>query len=63
MIDKIFKEIGKPKNHINLQLGAGIDKAFSSLLECDDINYNKRIRMMDVYRDWKNKGEIRTLFD
>jgi len=58
-----FKQIGKPKNHINLQLGAGIDKAFSSLLECDDINYKKRIRMMDVYRDWKNKGEIRTLFD
>lgn len=58
-----FKTIGKPKHHINLQLGSGIDKAFESLLECDEINYKRRNRMLDVYRDWKDRGEIRTLFD
>jgi asparagine synthetase B (glutamine-hydrolysing) len=58
-----FKTIGKPKHHINLQLGSGIDKAFESLLECNEINYKRRNRMLDVYRDWKDRGEIRTLFD
>jgi len=58
-----FQKIGKPKPHINLQLGAGIDKAFEVLLECKDINIKNRKRMLDVYRDWKNYGEIRTLYD
>lgn len=58
-----FKTIGKPKHHINLQLGAGVDKAFESLLQCNEVNYKKRTRMLDVYRDWKDRGEIRTLFD
>jgi len=58
-----FQTIGRPKPHINLQLGAGIDKAFEVLLECKDINFKNRRRMLDVYRDWKNHGEIRTLYD
>lgn len=58
-----FKTIGKPKPHINLQLGAGVDKAFETLLQCKEINFKNRKRMLDVYRDWKNRGEIRTLFD
>ena len=58
-----FKQIGKPKQHINLQLGAGIDKAFESLLQYNDINFKNRKRMLDVYRDWKDRGEVRTLFD
>lgn len=58
-----FQTIGKPKNHINLQLGSGVDKVFENLLQCDEINYRKRKRMMDVYRDWKDRGEIRTLFN
>ena len=58
-----FQIIGKPKQHINLQLGAGIDKAFESLLQSNEINYKRRTRMLDVYRDWKNRDEIRTLFN
>lgn len=58
-----FKTIGKPKHHINLQLGAGVDRAFENLLQYDEINFKKRKRMLDVYRDWKDRGEIRTLFD
>jgi asparagine synthetase B (glutamine-hydrolysing) len=48
-----FKAIGKPKPHINLQLGAGVDKAFESLLQSTEINFKNRKRMLDVYRDWK----------
>lgn len=48
-----FQTIGNPKKHINLQLGAGIDKAFESLLQLKDINFKDRKRMLDVYRDWK----------
>ena len=58
-----FKQIGKPKHHINLQLGSGIDKAFESLLQYKEINFKNRKRMLDVYRDWKDRGEVRTLFD
>jgi len=48
-----FKEIGNIKQHINLQLGAGVDKAFESLLQSNEINFKNRTRMLDVYRDWK----------
>jgi len=58
-----FQTIGKPKPHINLQLGAGVDKVFEVLLQSDTVNYKKRKRMLDVYRDWKNYAEVRTLFD
>ena len=58
-----FKKIGKLKKHWNLQLCAGVDKAFETMLECKEINYKNRDRMLDVYRDWKGIGEIRTLFD
>ena len=58
-----FKTIGKLKKHWNLQLCAGVDKAFETMLECKEINYKNRDRMLDVYRDWKGIGEIRTLFD
>ena len=58
-----FQVMGKPKPHINLQLGAGVDKAFEVLLQSDKVNFKKRKRMLDVYRDWKNYAEVRTLFD
>jgi asparagine synthetase B (glutamine-hydrolysing) len=58
-----FEIIGKPKPHINLQLGSGIDKAFEVLLQSDRVNIKKRKRMLDVYRDWKNYAEVRTLFN
>lgn len=47
-----FEELGKVKQHINLQLGAGVDKAFESLLQSNEINFKNRKRMLDVYRDW-----------
>ena len=40
-----------------------IDKAFESLLQYKEINFKNRKRMLDVYRDWKDRGEVRTLFD
>jgi asparagine synthetase B (glutamine-hydrolysing) len=58
-----FQQIGRPKAHINLQLGANVDKAFEKLLESDIINFKKRKRMLDVYRDWKTHEQVRTLFD
>ena len=47
-----FRTLSKTRS-INLQLGAGIDKLFESLLHDDDINFKHRSRMLDVYRDWK----------
>ena len=47
----------KIKNHINLQLGAGIDKLFErEVLSSKKLNFNNRIRVMDICRDWSNKG-------
>ena len=51
-----FKEIGKFKKHINLQLGSNIDKLFESLLNNQNINFKKRIRIMDICKDWSNLG-------
>lgn len=58
-----FKNFGKVKEHVNLQLGSGVDKCFEKLLQCKEINFKNRKRMLDVYRDWKKIGKIRTLFD
>jgi len=52
-----FDRIGKVKKHINLQLGAGIDTLFESLLHNPRINYRDRIRVMDVCRDWVGDDE------
>ena len=56
-----FKGIGKFKKHINLQLGSNIDKLFESLLENNKINFKKRIRIMDICRDWNKLG--RSLYE
>ena len=51
------------KKHINLQLGAGIDKVFETLLNNNRINFKHRKRVMDICRDWAdNKQSTNTLF-
>ena len=51
------------KKHINLQLGAGIDKVFETLLNNNRINFKHRKRVMDICRDWAdNKQSTSTLF-
>ena len=52
-----FKSIGKVKKHINLQLGSNIDKLFESLLNNQNINFKKRVRIMDICKDWSNLGK------
>ena len=47
-----FAEIGLVEDHINLQLGASIPALFETLLDDRDINWLRRTRMIDVYKDW-----------
>jgi asparagine synthetase B (glutamine-hydrolysing) len=49
-----FKKFGRIETHINLHLGAGVDKLFETLLNSDEINIKNRTRMMDVSRDWSH---------
>ena len=42
----------KFKKHINLQLGAGVDKLFEKLIDDKIINFKNRKRVMDICRDW-----------
>ena len=62
-----FKKIGKVNRHTNLQLGAGIDIAFESLLSDSVVNFKNRKRIMDVCRDWniakKPTGNVLTYFE
>ena len=51
-----FKKF-KFKKHINLQLGAGVDKLFEKLLDNRTINFKNRKRVMDIARDWSDKSE------
>ena len=52
-----FKQIGGVKKHINLQLGSCIDKLFEQhLLTSNKLNYNNRIRVMDICRDWSERS-------
>ena len=51
-----FKKF-KFKKHINLQLGAGVDKIFERLLDNKTINFKNRKRVMDLARDWSTKSE------
>ena len=51
-----FKKF-KFKKHINLQLGAGVDKLFETLLEDKFINFKFRKRVMDICRDWSNMSD------
>ena len=51
-----FKKF-KFKKHINLQLGAGIDKLFETLLDNKTINYKNRKRVMDICRDWSKMSD------
>lgn len=47
--------IGKVEKHSNLQLNAGIDTLFATLLDDKEINFRNRKRMDDVYRDWAKR--------
>lgn len=47
-----FNEIDKVENHLNLQLGAGVDKLFGTLLNNREVNFRNRTRMLEVYSDW-----------
>lgn len=50
-----FKNI-KFKKHMNLQLSSGVDHAFEDeLLNNNMINFKRRKRMLDVYRDWQRR--------
>ena len=51
-----FKKF-KIKKHINLQLGAGVDKLFETLLKDKFINFKFRKRVMDVCKDWSNMSD------
>ena len=43
----------KRRNHLNLQLAAGIPNYFEKLLDNKKINVYNRSRIMDLVRDWK----------
>ena len=58
-----FNEIGKVENHLNLQIGSGVNKLFETLLNNKDINFKNRTRMLDVYRDWHELNNTSTLDD
>jgi asparagine synthetase B (glutamine-hydrolysing) len=58
---KEFSLIGKVKNHSNLQLEANIPEYFETLLTNKTINFNSRIRMIDVYFDWVKKHNTGSL--
>lgn len=58
-----FSRLDKIKEHANLQLVAGVDKLFETLLSNETINFQKRTRMMDVYRDWYVKNQQGSLED
>ena len=45
---------GNVKPHLNLQLAAGVDTAFETLLNNKKINFRHRKRVMDICRDWSN---------
>jgi asparagine synthetase B (glutamine-hydrolysing) len=44
----------KRRNHLNLQLAAGIPNYFEKLLDNKEINIYNRSRIMDLVRDWNN---------
>ncbi|MAI12327.1 MAG: hypothetical protein CBD27_12135 [Rhodospirillaceae bacterium TMED167] len=46
----------KVNQHSNLQIESGIDHLFETLLNDPEINFLRRTRMLDVYRDWVNKS-------
>ena len=50
-------EKSKARIHENLQLAAGIPDYFEKLLDNKEINFYNRKRIMDVIRDWNNKGQ------
>jgi len=59
-----FDKLTKVKEHINLQLGSGVDKLFETLIDSKRINPKNRKRVMDIIKDWtktvpKNvKGDV-----
>lgn len=59
LIRKQFSEFDqlKLKNHLNLQLVAGVDKVFETLLNNRVINFKNRKRVMDICRDWANNKQ------
>ena len=47
----------KVRRHENLQLAANIPSQFEKLLDNPEINLYNRKRVMDLVRDWQDKGE------
>lgn len=47
----------KVRRHENLQLASGVPDHFEKLLDNSEINFYNRSRIIDVIRDWQNKGE------
>jgi len=61
---KEFSIIGKVKKHINLQLGAEINKLFENLIDDEEVNFKNRSRVMDFCKDWyTKKGQNELFFD
>ena len=57
---KELKKI-KVKPHLNLQKVGKVDILFERLLENKKINFKRRSRMMDVYKDWSMLNSNATL--
>jgi asparagine synthetase B (glutamine-hydrolysing) len=47
----------KVRRHENLQLAAGVPDHFEKLLDNPEINLYNRKRVIDLVRDWQDKGE------
>ena len=47
----------KVRRHENLQLAAGVPDHFEKLLDNPTVNLYNRKRVMDLVRDWQDKGE------
>ena len=58
-----FAMVGKVEEHSNLQINGGINDLFATLLDDKEINFLRRTRMLDVYRDWVKKNGLGSLED
>ena len=55
-----LREIGKIKNHLNLQIDSGIVNLFELLLPNKEINFKNRSRVMDICGDWHGLNTTKT---
>lgn len=56
-----FTQIGKVKNHLNLQIDSKITDLFESLIDDKEINFRGRKRVMDICRDWHGLNNMGNL--